>query len=78
MAVDRALLDTGVLVPASRATLARCRTLLDEYRDLPADFADATLVALDEDTDSWTILTLDRRDFSVYRGRNGQRFEIRP
>jgi len=24
------------------------------------------------------VLTLDRRDFSVYRGRNGQRFEIRP
>lgn len=68
----------ALLVPTSRAALARCRTLLEEYDDLPADFTDATLVALAEETDTWTVLTLDRRDFSVYRGRDGEAFEVRP
>lgn len=68
----------AMLVPSSRSSLARCRSLLDEYSDLPADFGDATLVALAEETDTWTVLTLDRRDFSVYRGQDGQAFDIRP
>jgi len=68
----------ALLVPSSRPSLERCRTLLQQYDDLPADFADTTLVALAEETDTWTVLSLDRRDFSVYRGADGQRFEIRP
>lgn len=72
------LRDGAHLVPTSRATLRRCRHLMADYSDLPADFADATLVALAEELDAWKILTLDRRDFSVYRGTKGQRFKIRP
>lgn len=72
------LRDGALLVPSSRAALARCRELMEAYADLPADFADATLVALAEETATWTILTLDRQDFSVYRGREGERFKIRP
>jgi len=68
----------AMLVPSSRSSLARCRLLLEEYRDLPADFGDATLVALAEETDTWTVLTLDRRDFGVYRGEDGQAFDVRP
>lgn len=80
---ERACLDFFLrggahLVPSSRAALARCRTLLQEYGDLPADFAAATLVALAEDTDTWTVLTLDPRGFSTFRGSEGQHFEIRP
>lgn len=72
------LRDGAHLVPPSRASLSRCGTLLDRYADLPADFADTTLVALAEETDTWTVLTLDRHDFSVYRGEEGQAFEVRP
>lgn len=68
----------AMLVPSSRSSLARCRSLLEQYSDLPADFGDATLVALAEETDTWTVLTLDRRDFSVYRGEDGQAFDVRP
>lgn len=72
------LRDGALLVPSSRSSLARCRRVMQTYADLPADFADATLVALAEETDSWTVYTLDRKDFSVYRGPGGERFEIRP
>ena len=68
----------AVLVPSSKAALVRSREIMDRYADLPADFADATLVALAEEMDAWTVFTLDRRGFSVYRGSDGQTFEIRP
>ena len=76
--LDFFLRDGAFLVPSSRGSLARCRRLMETYADLPADFADTTLVALAEETDTWTILTLDRDDFGVYRGSSGQHFEIRP
>ncbi len=72
------LRDGALLAPSSRASLARCRHVMMTYADLPADFADATLVALAEETDTWTVFTLDRKDFSVYRGPDGERFEILP
>lgn len=76
--LDFFLRDGAFLFPSSRAVLARSRELMTTYDDLPADFADATLVALAEETGAWRILTLDRQDFSVYRGRQGERFRIRP
>lgn len=71
------LRDGAHLVPSSRSSLARCRRLLETYEDLPADFADATLVALAEETDTWTVFTLDHH-FEVYRGSRGEHFRIRP
>jgi predicted nucleic acid-binding protein len=68
----------AALVPQSRESLARCRDLMARYRDLPMDFADATLVALAEETGIERVFTLDRRDFTVYRLRNRRRFDIVP
>lgn len=76
--LDFFLRDGAFLVPSSRGSLARCQRLMQTYADLSADFADTILVALAEETDTWTILTLDRDDFSVYRGADGQHFEVRP
>ena len=62
----------AVLVPATRASLRRCQSLMAQYQDVPMDFADATLVALAEETSIRDILTLDRRGFEVYRiGKSG-------
>lgn len=47
-----------------------------KYRDLPMDFADATLVALAEETGMTRVFTIDRRDFGLYRTRRGRRFEV--
>ena len=68
----------ALLVPSSPASLRRCRELIDAYRDLPMDFADATLVALAEEVGTQVVLTTDRRDFAVYRIRGKRRFKIKP
>jgi len=76
--LDFILQGGAVLVPASRSSLARCRELMAEYADLPADFADATLVAVAEEMDTRRVFTLDRRGFSAYRVRDGRGFEVYP
>ena len=45
---------------------------MGKYADLPADFADASLLALCERAGIDRIATLDR-DFAVYRLRNRKR-----
>jgi predicted nucleic acid-binding protein len=44
---------------------------MDKYADLPMDLADATLVWLAEHTGILAVLTLDRRDFGIYRTARG-------
>ncbi len=51
---------------------------MDRYQDLGAQLADASLVYLAEREDIRTVFTLDRRDFSVYRFKNGQAFRLLP
>ena len=46
---------------------SRVAALTTKYRDLPMDYADATLVILAERLGTTTIFTLDRRDFAMYR-----------
>lgn len=72
-------LDGGaVLVPATVPSLRRVRDLLDEYADLPMDYADATLVVLAEEIGTDLVFTTDRRDFRVYRIRGRKSFRIVP
>lgn len=55
----------------------RCRALMKQYRDLPMDFADATLVAVAEKENIRTIFTLDH-DFRVYRTKHKRAFSLLP
>ncbi|OFZ89076.1 MAG: hypothetical protein A2V78_03645 [Betaproteobacteria bacterium RBG_16_64_18] len=48
--------------------------LIDQYDDLPMDLADASLVWLSRNLGTALIATMDRTDFSVYRGAGGRRF----
>jgi predicted nucleic acid-binding protein len=50
--------------------------LMEKYRDVPMDFADATLVLLAEGPDLREIPTLDRRGFAAYRTRPGRPFDL--
>ncbi len=50
--------------------------IIARYSRLPCDYADATLVALAEQTGVTVIATIDQRDFSVYRVRGRKRFRI--
>ena len=68
----------AVLVPSSPGSLRRCRELIQVYRDLPMDYADATLVVLAEELSTNLVLTTDRRDFSVYRIEGKVKFKVKP
>ncbi len=68
----------AVLVPSSAASLRRCLELMRRYRDLPMDYADATLVVLAEELRTDLVLTTDRRDFGVYRIAGRRKFRILP
>jgi uncharacterized protein len=69
-------IDRGGIVLAHQdaATLSRMRVLVEKYRDLPLDFADASVAVLAEESNVTQILTLDR-DFDVYRDSHGKRLK---
>lgn len=76
-AIEFFLAGGARLVPMDEDLLVRCARLIETYANLSMDFADATLVAVAEVSGIDTVLTLDRRDFSVYRaGRRA--FKILP
>ena len=67
-----------VMVPASQASLARVAALMEKYRNVPMDYADATLVALGEELGTGQVFTLDRRGFSAYRLNQRKTFQLMP
>ena len=67
-----------VVAPLEDADLNRARELMRQYRDVPMDFADATLVAIAERRDLREIFTLDRRGFSTYRLHGRTPFTMLP
>ncbi len=56
------------------ADLEPLERLIAKYRDQPMDFADATLVLLADRTGISDVITLDLRQFDVYRFRGNRRF----
>ena len=57
---------------------ARIGDLVEQYADLPLGGTDASLIALAERTDARTVVTLDRRHFTVVRPRHCEAFELLP
>ena len=66
------------LIPPSLASLHRVAVLMERYRNVPMDYADATLVALGEELDTNRIFTLDRRGFSAFRLHQRKTFDVIP
>jgi uncharacterized protein len=66
------------LVPSSQASLRRVAVLMEKYRNVPMDFADATLVALGEELETDLVFTLDRSGFSTYRLNRRKPFRLFP
>lgn len=56
----------------------RIGSLVEQYVDLPLGGTDASLIALAERLDARTVITLDRRHFSVVRPRHCGAFELLP
>jgi uncharacterized protein len=57
------------------AHLPRARELMERYRELPMDLADASLVIVAEALGSGRILSTDERDFRTYRFKRHRPFE---
>ena len=69
---------TPELIPLTIDDAPRMRELMEKYRDLPMDLADAALVRVAEREKVSRVFTLDRRDFAVYRPAGIGRFELIP
>ena len=67
-----------LLAPQSPQSLKRTAALMEKYRDVPMDYADATLVALGEELGTDMVFTLDRRGFSTYRLPQRKAFQLVP
>lgn len=70
------LLDRGALKLAFDASShwPRLRTLMARYRQM--DFADVSVVVMSELHRHAQVLTLDRKDFSVYRRNDRQVIDV--
>lgn len=73
-------------IPASRFTvvelteqdIARTAEILDQYADSRVDFVDATVMAMAERLNLITVLTLDQRDFRMFRPKHCNSFTLLP
>jgi predicted nucleic acid-binding protein len=54
--------------------LERIQVLMEKYRELPMDLADASLVILAEELGSGRILSTDQRDFRAYHWKTRKPF----
>jgi predicted nucleic acid-binding protein len=68
--------DALALAPLDQTDAGRRRELMEKYRDLPMDLADAALVRVAERDALNQIFTLDRKHFSIYRPGRRRRFSI--
>jgi hypothetical protein len=66
------------ILPLDSADLPRMRQLMQKYKDLPMDLADAALVRVAEREGIRRVFTIDRRNFGVYRPAKIGRFQIVP
>ena len=66
------------IVPQNPVDLLNISKLMQKYKDVPMDYADATLVVLAEKKDVSSVFTMDRKGFGSYRIGKIRRFEIFP
>lgn len=74
------IFETGTvqLLPLEEEDIVPIKNLMEKYRDLPMDLADAALVRVAEREGLRQVLTLDQRDFNVYRLPRKGRFTLLP
>jgi uncharacterized protein len=70
--------ESLLLNKVTLAELPRMQSLMEQYADLPMDFADASLVVLSERLKVRRVFSLDRCDFLLYRPRHVRGFEVFP
>lgn len=66
------------MIGPTPADFVRMAELMERYADFPLGGTDASVIALAERLGSDTIITLDRRNFTVVRPRHLERFTLLP
>jgi len=66
------------IIALTEEDLDRTAQILDNYSDSNLDFVDATVMAIAERYKIAQVLTLDQRDFRLFRPRHCESFEILP
>ena len=75
----RALANQELIVEHfTRADLTRAVEILEQYRDAELGMVDATVMAMAERMKIKTILTVDRRDFGLFRPVHCEAFTLVP
>jgi len=70
--------DAVRILPLGPADIPPMKKLMEKYRDLPMDMADAGLVRVADRESIRRVMTLDQRDFSVYRLPRKGHFTLLP
>jgi predicted nucleic acid-binding protein len=76
-AIDFILSSAITMVPSSLDSLKRVKSLMEKYKDISMDYADATLVSLAEDLAIQHIVTFDSH-FAIYRVSSKKSFTPLP
>jgi len=66
------------LIALQDGDVERVAEILDRYADSRIDFVDASVMAVAEHYRSCIVLTLDRRDFRLFRPQHCKFFELLP
>jgi len=66
------------LLALQNQDLVRTAEILAKYEDSRIDFVDASVMAVAERYQRCTVLTLDRRDFQLFRPQHCDFFELLP
>lgn len=73
------VLDAKIpIIPLDREAHEHAARLMNDYADLPMDYADASLVTLADTLGVSRVFTTDRRGFATYRSMQGKHFEVVP
>lgn len=66
------------LIELTASDITRTAEILEQYADSRIDFVDATVMAIAERHQLTPILTLDQRDFRLFRPRHCDSFTLLP
>jgi len=66
------------LLPLIETDILRTAEILEQYDDSRIDFVDASVMAMAERLNITQILTLDKRDFSIFRPKHCRAFTLLP
>ncbi|MEL6779508.1 MAG: PIN domain-containing protein, partial [Cyanobacteria bacterium J06597_16] len=66
------------LIEATAQDIDRTANIMEQYTDSKVDFVDASVMAIAERLNITIVLTIDRRDFALFRPLHCQNFVLLP